>query len=64
MTAWTSPASRSSHTGVADRTVRRDNRTRRVRVVGEMTQHIILSVPRYEIIGRVLLGLDPQSTVI
>jgi alkylation response protein AidB-like acyl-CoA dehydrogenase len=34
------------------------------RDVHTMTQHIILSVPRYEIVGRVLLGLDPQSPVI
>jgi hypothetical protein len=29
-----------------------------------MTQHIILSPARYEIGGRVLLGLDPGSPVI
>ncbi len=29
-----------------------------------MTQHIILSPARYEIAGRVLLGLDPASPVI
>jgi alkylation response protein AidB-like acyl-CoA dehydrogenase len=29
-----------------------------------MTQHIILSPARYEIAGRVLLGLDPGSPVI
>jgi alkylation response protein AidB-like acyl-CoA dehydrogenase len=34
------------------------------RDVHTMTQHLILSVPRYEIVGRVLLGLDPQSPVI
>jgi indole-3-acetate monooxygenase len=34
------------------------------RDVHTMTQHVILSIPRYEIVGRVLLGLDPQSPVI
>jgi indole-3-acetate monooxygenase len=34
------------------------------RDVHTMTQHIVLSPARFEIAGRVLMGLDPQSPVI
>ena len=34
------------------------------RDVHTMTQHIILSTGRFEIAGRVLMGLDPASPII
>jgi alkylation response protein AidB-like acyl-CoA dehydrogenase len=34
------------------------------RDIHTMTQHVILGTTRYEVIGRIFLGLDPASPII
>jgi hypothetical protein len=34
------------------------------RDVHTLSQHVVLATTRYEVIGRILLGLDPASPII